>query len=317
MVLISVSTAPFTLSQTPDSKLSDSLVFGKYGGADHLMIMVRDLKSATEKFRRIGFNVNPWGKFPGGLENAVFYFGNETFLELLGIYDKEQAAGSREAKFLEKHEGATGYAIEVASAVETAAFLKKRGADVTDATPYPSHEDKSNSDNWIWKDVSFRSDELPGNLFFIEYNRPMFERTRKPDVERDRAKVAHNNGAQSLTSVWLAVDDLKAARSSYAAIGLGDGKAVGFNHLKASGYRINAGKCSIWLLESKKKSGPVAEFIRSRGSGVMGVTIRVADLNNFRKHLPSEWSATIAKFKGESLVIPGELTNGLWIEVVE
>jgi catechol 2,3-dioxygenase-like lactoylglutathione lyase family enzyme len=303
------------LSQIPQPKDGFSLNFGPKGGADHLMIMVKDLRSTTEKFRSLGFNINPWGQFAeGGLENAVMYFGNETFLEFLGVYDKEKAAGTAAAKFLEKHEGSNGFAVEVASAAMTAQALKDHGIEVVPPEPFPPVKaGNSISVNWFWKSVEFRNNAPPGTPFLIEYNRPLFEKFETPD--KARAKITHANTALAVTSVWIAVSDLEAARKSYAAVGLAGGETFHFPELSATGYKVRSGKASILLLNAK--DGPVHRFATDRGDGIMGVTIRVAKMAEFRKRLPVDWSNRFKNYDRNKLIIPGDLTNGLWIEVTE
>lgn len=316
VVIALVSWSPSIFSQTPKPKDSFLLDFGAKGGADHLMVLVKDLRSTTENFRRLGFNINPWGQFPeGGLENAVMYFENETFLEFLAVYDKGKASGSPEAKFLEKYEGASGYAVEVASAAATAQALQDRGSSVAAPEPFPASDTgDTGSENWYWKSFGFRT-APPGGLFLIEYNRTLFEKFEKVNPEKAKAKITHANTAVAVTSVWIAVRDLEAARAAYSRVGLANGESIRFPELRSTGYKIGAGKAAILLL--KAKNGPVHQFIAARDQGIMGVTIRVAKMAEFRKRLPQSWSKQLKNYGKRKLIIPGELTNGLWIEVTE
>lgn len=55
-------------------------------GIDHPLVTVRDLDTAHETYRRLGFNLTPRGYHPWGTANHFALFG-EAFIELIGVYD--------------------------------------------------------------------------------------------------------------------------------------------------------------------------------------------------------------------------------------
>ncbi|HEY5001531.1 MAG TPA: VOC family protein, partial [Ktedonobacteraceae bacterium] len=58
---------------------------------DHAVIAVRDLDSAIEQFRRLGFDAQPGGRHTGrGTHNGLVRFGLDYF-ELLSVYDEAEA----------------------------------------------------------------------------------------------------------------------------------------------------------------------------------------------------------------------------------
>jgi len=57
-------------------------------GIDHLVIAVKDLPSARDRFSRFGFSTTPLGKHPWGTANHLVQF-SRNFIELVGVVDRE------------------------------------------------------------------------------------------------------------------------------------------------------------------------------------------------------------------------------------
>lgn len=100
---------------------------------DHVIIGVRDLEAASERYRALGFEVNPGGRHTGlGTANAIIRFGVD-YIELLTIADPEEAeraGGSSKVllDLLQDRPGAlAGYALATADIEEDAERLKQGG----------------------------------------------------------------------------------------------------------------------------------------------------------------------------------------------
>lgn len=62
-------------------------------GIDHVLIAVEDLDIAVETYERLGFQVLRGGKHPNmGTHNALVPLADGTYLELIGVWDRELAA---------------------------------------------------------------------------------------------------------------------------------------------------------------------------------------------------------------------------------
>ena len=57
------------------------------GGIDHLVLCVRDLAQARERYRRFGFTLTPPARHPFGTANSLVQFAERSFLELLTVAD--------------------------------------------------------------------------------------------------------------------------------------------------------------------------------------------------------------------------------------
>ncbi|ACZ40516.1 VOC family protein [Sphaerobacter thermophilus] len=100
---------------------------------DHVIVGVRDLEAASERYRALGFEVNPGGRHTGlGTANAIIRFGVD-YIELLTIADPEEAeraGGSSKVllDLLQDRPGAlAGYALATADIEEDAERLKQGG----------------------------------------------------------------------------------------------------------------------------------------------------------------------------------------------
>ena len=56
---------------------------------DHLVLPTADLDVARARLEQLGFLVAPVGKHPFGTENVCVYFGDDSFLELLAVGQRE------------------------------------------------------------------------------------------------------------------------------------------------------------------------------------------------------------------------------------
>ena len=301
-------------------------ILGRGMGVNHVSILVHDLAATLGLFRdQLGFNANSWGRFAEGLENGGIEFSNHTYLEFLAVYDPQKAASSDEVAFLKDHEGAIGFGLETDSAQRAAKFLRSRGIGakvVTTTSEGYVDPGVKFSGTWLFREIDLPK-ETPGGPFLIEYNRAnQPERAKDPEVARKRAlERIHPNRAIRLSAVWIAVKNLNASIETYKRLGLVPGRAIEVPELAADGREIAAGSGLLLLLAPKAahNSGPVDDFLASRGEGLMGVTIEVADIARVRDYLKAH-AAGVLDPRWESadyVLIPSAAAHGLWIRMNE
>ena len=310
----------------PDHAATTPVVLGAGMGLNHVSILVHDLPATLALFRdQLGFNASSWGRFAEGLENGGVEFSNHTYLEFLAVYDPQKAASSDEVAFLKDHEGAIGFGLETDSAQRAAKFLRSRGIGAKVATTtsegYVDPGVKF-SGTWLFREIDLPK-ETPGGPFLIEYNRAnQPERAKDPEVARKRAlERIHPNRAIRLSAVWIAVKNLNASIETYKRLGLVPGRAIEVPELGADGREIAAGSGLLLLLAPKAahNSGPVDDFLASRGEGLMGVTIEVADIARVRDYLKAH-AAGVLDPRWESadyVLIAGAAAHGLWLRMNE
>jgi hypothetical protein len=113
-------------------------------------------------------------------------------------------------------------------------------------------------------------------IFFVEYSAQV-----KNQVEKDAKD--HENRAESIRAVWMAVKDLDAARKAYDRMGLTPCRPVVIASLGAKGCEIKAASGVILLLTAAKPDGAVGQYLNQRGDSVMGISLEVANLTETSK----------------------------------
>ncbi len=291
-------------------------------GIDHVGVAVRDLMAARAAFAdTLGFLATQSARLPTGLEHVTIWFSDTTYLELLTYYDREKAAEI--VDILERYEGGIFLGLHVGSAERAAEFLRSRGFDVEGpVSSTASLEGTGKTPVEMWRHVTFRRPAVPANaIFFIAYNQELREEVTRAYPEFNPLNfTSHGNGATGIRSVWMAVRDLAAASAAYEGVGLAGGRQLDVPYLGAVAREIAAGKGEILLLAPARADGQVAGFLQQRGQGVMGVSLEVRELEAARQALADGTGWTFTAYDGvygPSILVPPELSHGLWIEMVE
>jgi len=304
-------------AQESGKEPSKSALFGSGHGLDHVGIAVRDLETAKKRYRDLGFTLFGGSKHPGlGTRNSGPGF-ESGYLELLAVWDRTKAIGGMLATFLEKHEGGLFVGLDATPVDETAKLLRERGFTVHGPEAASAIEDTEQHDQppnyGSWRFLGFPGGPIPAahqpakssdTVFFLQYD---------PFVGN-----VHANTAKRLTSVWMAVTDLKASVPTYESMGFRASGRLPVVQLGAQGQEIEAGQGSILLLQPENSTGKVASFLAERGAeGIMGVSIEVASLQTARTVLEANTRRQFQPYAGpygNSILIPPDLTHGMWIE---
>src|SRR5260370_22800009 len=103
-------------------------------------------------------------------------------------------------------------------------------------------------------------------------------------------------------------------------MGLPSERKGDFRKLGAEGREIRAGEGVLLLLRAKDPKGEVALFLTRRGEGIIGVSIKVARLQKTRAMLEADMGQRITPYEGsygKSILVPVELTQGVWLELFQ
>jgi catechol 2,3-dioxygenase-like lactoylglutathione lyase family enzyme len=311
------------------SSQSPSPVLGSGRGIDHVEVVVRDLTATAKIYHdHLGFTVGGQGKHPGGTANAVIGFKNKTYFELISIYDRDRAAKNEAdmIAFLDKHEGALQAGLEIASADETAAYLRTRGFDIVGPVGGTFKPDGvKETPPELYKDVLFKKPAVPGDtIFFAEYHHDAWRKLQKeyPQLLDDPAKSTHANGSLDIQAVWMSVKNLDMATKAYESVGFSRGARIELPAIGATAQEFHAGDGTILLVSpaASRSGGAVRKFLSDRGESVMGVSIevqRLAETQSVLKEGLHKSLKTYPGLYGESVVVPGGFAAGVWIEFFE
>jgi catechol 2,3-dioxygenase-like lactoylglutathione lyase family enzyme len=301
--------------QTKDE--SHSILFGSGRGIDHVGIAVRDLEAAKKAYRDVlGFAVFAFGEESSGNRSGGSYL-ESGLLELTTSGDPTKPIGRVIGKFLEKHEGALFVGLEASPVDDAAKLLRTRGFNIQGPETGSMSDDPDQHDRvpitGSWRLVGLKTGPVPAAhlpaksadaIFFIQY---------QPSVE-----TVHPNTAKKLSSVWMGVRDLQASLREYESMGFRPARKFAVPQLGARGQEIEAGDGTILLLQPEMSTGKVGSFLAERGAeGIMGVSIEVASLQTARTVLEANTKRQFEPYAGpygQSILIPPELTYGVWIE---
>ncbi len=293
-------------------------LLGSGRGVDHLVVAVRHLEASRNEYARaLGFTMSKGGRHPGGTENSVARFENGSYLELLGCYDTVKAAGV--AGFLEKQEGAMSLGLETSSAGGTAAFLKARGCETEVGSGTITLEGTDETPPVLWRVVGLKDgSKISDLIFFIEYTPEREAFRRKYPEHYGASGTVHRNTAERIVSVWMAVNDADEATRRYESLGFRAMREVSFSQMDAKGREVEAGQGTILLLSPWIPGGKTGASLAQRGEGIVGVSLRVKNLATAQRILEEYRGEVLRRYDGvygKSLLVPPELTHGVWLEL--
>ncbi len=298
-----------------------SFLLGRGRGLDHVIVFVRDLEAAKDVYRdKLGFWVSPLGDNgildSGQAFSEISFQGN--YLELRAIHDRNRARRDRPrfVEFLEKHEGALIFVVNVSPIESTVVLLRQRGFDVIDPVSAPFGSYATFENYFVTLDVEMGASPTRV-ISFSEYAPLIEERFHGTKVEEWQM---HPNSARRIRSVWLAVRNLETATEAYKSIGFIEGRKLELPQLQAFGHEIIAGQGTILLLQPTERNGAVESFLLNRGEGIMGITIEVSDLGVARELVESKTDRNWKPYPGaygSSIAISADLTFGMWVEMFQ
>lgn len=135
---------------------------------DHVVVGVHDLEQATADWRALGLIATDGGSHPKqGTRNAIVRFPDRSFLELIGVEDREKVRASSSAflQLLEHHpDGAISWALRTDDVAEARAKLATKGLRVGVLREGLGQRDSGKIARWRTFQV-----EEPGFPFVLQY----------------------------------------------------------------------------------------------------------------------------------------------------
>jgi catechol 2,3-dioxygenase-like lactoylglutathione lyase family enzyme len=279
-------------------------------GIDHIRIVVRDIVAAQDQYRNVlGFDLSvakPISYPEGSLHNGA-ELTDGTYLELIGVGDKEELLKSRPwiVDFLRSHEGAHSVGMTATSAQEVADRLRSQGIEAPIFKLASSHAGE--------KPILLVTPKLvhlpEGSIFFVNY----------PEQEPART-VVQPNTTQATVAVWIVVKDLDKSSQEVEKLGFAPGRVLDSKSLGARAREFETGLGRILLLQASSSGKPAANFFHEHGPGVMGFTLAVTDLAKAQSMIGAKTGMQLQTYDGvygRSFLVPSDLANGVWIEMVQ
>ena len=281
---------------------------------DHVVIAVRDLRAAIERYRSLGFAVEEGGRHTGrGTENAVIRFGLD-YIELLAVYDQQEAKNSALggqdllAALGERDEVLLGYALATDAIEQIAENF--RGSNLFAREPFAMERTRPDGERLSWRLF------IPAGTawrrpwpFFIQWDQSDEQRLEVEKAGR------HGNGANAWIEVaigvreWIDVLDLYQNR-----IGLTKQDTDIVTPLGMRVTHIPVGEKSLEIVTPDER-GPLQQTIDSYGEGVFAITLRVRNLERTRAFLKKQRVAFDDSEEAETgaVTIPASASSGVRI----
>jgi hypothetical protein len=261
------------------------------GIIDHIRVLVRDINASREVYRDVlGFGL-PRPEpivFQEGSAHDGARLADDTIVELIGVVDREKLAKVRPwiVEFLQHQQGAHSVGVLVSSAKDVSDRLHSRGIEA----PVFNLVRGEPGDKPILL-VTPKLPHLPeGSIFFVQYP------PRNVNVQSLQPAV-QSNTAEGIQAVWIVVKDLKKASGDVKALGFRPVRSLKSEILGAEGREFATGHGSIVLLRATR-TGPVTQFARERGEGVMGLTLTVGNLANARALIEKNTKHSLLTYRG-------------------
>ncbi len=302
--------------------LAAQLAVGR--GVDHVAALVRlenfdDAAAVWEG--ELGFALTPALLSPTGGKNRLIWFDDLSYLEVLAFTELNPFTAPF-LDFLEHHEGGKFYGSEVSDASAALAALNASGYPAIGPLPAPPLVVEPTGEvvglSPLWSSLVLTTVLAPDNSnFFVDY-----DEAAVADLFASTPALAprpHPNTARKIDTLWLVVPDLDAAIAFYDGLGL----AVGPRHQKvrylgARGAMVRLHNATLALLEPDGP-GLVADFVASRGEGILGASVEVAHLG-VAHHLAEQGTGQalpVFRYQGRSrFLVPASLTHGFLLEMV-
>ncbi|MGE0685125.1 MAG: VOC family protein [Dehalococcoidia bacterium] len=122
-------------------------------GIDHIVVLVRDLESATAGYEALGFTVTPGGEHAGGAtHNTLIGFEDGTYFELIAFKDPSKTHDHRWWARLAKGEGLVDYALRAENAEAVVDEARSRGLEL--AAPVDGSRRRPDGELIAWRSIT-------------------------------------------------------------------------------------------------------------------------------------------------------------------
>jgi len=266
---------------------------GAIGGADHCIVLVRDLGAAREGWERLGFRASPRGLHSAymGTANHTLMFADD-YVELLGVVAATEQSARWTARLDAAGEGLIAVALRAFDAEAAAEALAARGAAPRPVLQFGRAVALPGSGAVEARfDVVQLADEVsPGFRLFLC-------RHRVPGATWPPGLTEHPNGAVAIEAHTVRAADPEAAAARTARIA---GRAV----------TRHGGLPAVETARARFLFAPAS----GEAEGMAALSIRVRDLDVAQAALAA--GGIEAARAGDAIAVPPSSANGVALSFV-
>lgn len=277
---------------------------------DHVIVAAADLEQLEAIFTRLGFHVVGGGRHPHlGTQNRIILL-DQGYIELLAIADDKVVSPAVRGR-VATAPGWIGFALQSTDIVSEASSMRARGADVRG--PKAGRLVAPDGSVRSWQTVTLGGDDLFSAAepipFLIQHDSSGLQ--HQQELAGTDIIALHQNGAQRLYAVILAVANLSVAEAAFERdYGLlASNSSVDITALNARTKALPLPVASERIvLAEPLGSGLISNRLTSAGDGVCCVTISITDLSAIRDYF--EYNDVAYKQWGDGLLVPAVVTGG-------
>ncbi len=278
---------------------------------DHLVLPVCEIATARARLTMLGFTVAPDARHPFGTENCCVFLGDGSYLEPLGIANREECEAAARAgnvfvsrdqafRFRRGDDGFSAIAMATGDAHEDDARYRAEGLSGGEMLAFSRDmllPDGSSATGSFR--LAFAADLRSPDFFF-------FSSQRVVALPSDRAALeAHANGAVALSEVVLS--EQNPTDFQYLLQAAADERAV---EAHSFGMSVDTPRGRISVLNFAGMRGFYGVEPTSTDRGLKGeaVVFRVKDLGHCRRHLEGNGIEFVER--GGRLIVPAAPGQG-------
>jgi len=277
-------------------------------GFDHFIILVNDLDTAMQTFRRLGFDARAGGQHPAfGSHNALIAFADGTYIELVAFKDVALAVSTfwrAGVDRLRVGEGFAGYVLNSNDLVSDAAAFQQKSL-AFDA-PQAGARVRPDGQRVEWHTSMFEKSPVGLMPFVIQDDTP-----RALRIEPAQEGMGSRARAKEIVVVCKNVDR---ARDAYHVLLGVEPKRVHNAAGDVAGYRLAMEWGSVVLAHPERHGNAMADHLAQRGEGIFALTLQVNGLG--RDRIRFRYENVMLQPDGSGFLIPPALTCGARIRLI-
>jgi len=276
-------------------------------GLDHFIVLVNDLATAMQTYRRLGFEVHAGGEHPAfGSHNALVALADGTYIELVAFKDPALAAQTFWRAGVERLRVGEGFAGFVLASNDLANDVTQLKSSLAYNDPQAGARVRLDGQRVAWHTSMFEGSPVGLMPFLIQDDTPRARRI-EPATEglgsRARAR-----------EVIVVARNIEQARDAYHALLNVEPKRVHNAASDVIGFRFTLDWGTLVLAHPERGGNTMSEFLAHRGEGIFALTIEVEGLGRDRIRLKND--NVMLQPDGNGFLVPPEFACGARIRLV-